>query len=160
MTTQLQLINIIIIIIIIIIILIFWRISASRSARRKIQQDKSLRVPLMRLPKDVSLLNYSWIHPPNTLSIIVYVTSSRSWPIFDIISKPLPAKPEKTHNHLSRLYCKVFESLRLSCCCVKLIAINTTSKCYIFNLATCFDIRGSSSGTLCFFFTSRFYELD
>jgi len=34
----------------------------------------------------------------------------------------------------------------------KQIAVNTTSKCYIFNLATCFDIRGSSSGTLFFFF--------
>jgi len=27
----------------------------------------------------------------------------------------------------------------------KLMALSTTSKCYIFNLAICFDLRGSSS---------------
>ena len=108
---------------------------------------------LMHLFKDVSLLIYLWINPPNALSIIVYVTSSRSWPIFDIILKHLPAKAEKTHNRPSRLYCKLFfEFLSLSCCSVKLIAVNITSKFYIFNLATCFDIRGSSSGTQRFFY--------
>jgi hypothetical protein len=102
----------------------------------------------MRLLKDVSLLNYSWFRPPNALSTIIDVMSSRSWPIFDIIPKQLPAKAEKTHNHPSRLNCKLFfEFLRLSSCRVKLIAVNITSKCYIFNLATCFDIRGPSSGT-------------